>query len=81
MRGPEHPNLAVIIVNYNTAELTLEAIESVLCKTEGDRRIDLHVVDNASPNGDADVLAAAVAATWQWNTGRYTRAPTGHRAR
>lgn len=53
--------IAVIIVNYNTADLTLEAIGSVLARSHGGRQVELHVVDNASPNGDADVLVAALA--------------------
>ncbi len=53
------PGVAVIIVNYGTAALTLEAVESVLAADHGGREVELHVVDNASPGGDADVLRAA----------------------
>lgn len=51
--------IAVIIVNYGTAELAIDAIESVLARQHGGRGVDIHVVDNASPGGDADLLQAA----------------------
>jgi N-acetylglucosaminyl-diphospho-decaprenol L-rhamnosyltransferase len=55
-------DVAVIIVNYNTADLALEAIESVLAQHHGGRSIEVHLVDNASPQGDAAVLAAEISA-------------------
>lgn len=61
MNSVPAPEIAVIIVNYNTAALALDAIESVLTRSHGGRFIELHVVDNASPNGDAGVIAAALA--------------------
>lgn len=54
-------DVAVIIVNYNTAALTVEAVESVLNKAHGGRTVQIHVVDNASPAGDAELLATASA--------------------
>ncbi|TGN68424.1 glycosyltransferase [Paracoccus liaowanqingii] len=50
-------SLAVIIVNYGTAELTVAGIRSVLDRHHGGRRVEMHVVDNASPGDDAAVLA------------------------
>lgn len=47
--------VAVIIVNYGTAELALEAVASVLSRSHG-REVEIHVVDNASPSGDAAIL-------------------------
>lgn len=52
-------SVAVIIVNYGTAELTLSAVESVLSHGHGGRTVEIHVVDNASPGDDAAVLTAA----------------------
>jgi N-acetylglucosaminyl-diphospho-decaprenol L-rhamnosyltransferase len=52
-------NIAVIIVNYGTAELTIDAVESVRALDHGGRRVEIHVVDNASPEGDAAFLAEA----------------------
>jgi GT2 family glycosyltransferase len=52
-------SIAVVIVNYNTAELTIEAIESVRKRNHGGRRVEIHVVDNASPSGDAGRLRKA----------------------
>lgn len=50
------PTVAVIIVNHRTATLAIEAVESV-------RRFspdhEIHLLDNASPGGDADLLARA----------------------
>ncbi|GIT89311.1 glycosyltransferase [Roseobacter sp. OBYS 0001] len=59
-------SVAVIIVNYATAELTLEAVESVISRDHGGRHVEIHVVDNASPENDAVVLAKAIEARgWQ----------------
>jgi len=54
--------VAVIIVNYNTGALALEAVESVFARNHGGWRIAVHLVDNASPNGDAALLATEIAA-------------------
>lgn len=51
--------VAVIIVNYNTATLALEAAASVMDRTGG-RRAEVHLVDNASPDGDAERIAAEI---------------------
>ena len=48
---------AVVIVNYGTADLTAAAVDSVLRWHRGDPAVEIHVVDNASPGGDAAVLA------------------------
>lgn len=52
-------DIAVIIVNYGTADLTIEAVESVLARTHGGRHVTIHVVDNASPDDSAAVLNTA----------------------
>lgn len=54
-------DIPVVIVNYNTADLTILAIESVMSADHGARQVHVHVVDNASPNGDADKLAKHIA--------------------
>ncbi len=51
--------IAVITVNYGTAELTIAAVESVLARDHGGRGVEMHVVDNASPGDDAARLAEA----------------------
>jgi len=48
-------HIAVIIINYNTARLSLEAIASVLEKSIR-RGVHIHLLDNASPHGDATLL-------------------------
>lgn len=57
-------DVSVIIVNYGTADLALEAAASVLDRA--DRVRDIHIVDNASPGAsprtDAKVIADAIAA-------------------
>lgn len=59
-------SIAVIIVNYNTATLTLEAVDSVLTRAHGGRNVHVHVVENGSPDNDATVLADAIATRgWQ----------------
>ena len=49
-------SIAVIVVNYNTAKLATDAVESVLAMDHGGRLISIHLVDNASPDGDAAQL-------------------------
>lgn len=53
------PDISVIIVNYGTAELTMAAVDSVLAQNYGERVVDIHVVDNASPGEDAASLQQA----------------------
>ncbi|MGC3940441.1 glycosyltransferase family 2 protein [Roseobacter sp. EG26] len=57
--GDGTDRIAVIVVNYGTADLAIEAVESILARQHGHRQVDVHLVDNASPNGDAEVLRAA----------------------
>jgi GT2 family glycosyltransferase len=54
--------LAVIVVNYGTPDLAVQAMASVLDAPPFGRRVEVHVVDNASPGGDARHLADAIAA-------------------
>lgn len=53
------PEISVIIVNYGTADLTIAAVESVRARHHGGREVDIHVVDNASPGEDAELLRVA----------------------
>lgn len=53
---PSPPSLAVIIVNYTTAQLAVEALRSVLTQKVGGRGVVVHLVDNASPGADADIF-------------------------
>lgn len=58
--------IVVIIVNYGTVGLALDAVASVLGQPGGGRRTEVHLVDNASPNGDGERLPAAIATRgWQ----------------
>jgi GT2 family glycosyltransferase len=54
--------IAVIIVNYGTADLALAATESVLRQTQGPHSIEVHLVDNDSPGGDAETITAGLRA-------------------
>lgn len=56
---PTSDKIAVIVVNYGTAELAVEAVESVLAHVSDGDGIEVHVVDNASPGEDATLLADA----------------------
>ena len=59
-------DVAVIIINYDTAELALNAVESVLAFSHGGHHSEIHLLDNASPQGDGDVLQAEIVARgWQ----------------
>jgi GT2 family glycosyltransferase len=59
MSASPSAEIAVIVVNYGTAELAVAAVESVLERDHGGRSVEVHLVDNASPEGDAERLAAA----------------------
>ena len=49
------PSLTVVIVSFNTRELTLKAV-STLLRNAGNVAMDVMVWDNASTDGSADVL-------------------------
>ncbi len=51
--------ISVIIVNYGTPALTIAGVQSILARTHGGRDVDIHVVDNASPDDSAALLKAA----------------------
>lgn len=55
----ETSEIAVIIVNYGTADLAIRATESVLAQSHNGRSVTVHLVDNASPGQDAQALATA----------------------
>lgn len=55
-------SVAVIIINYGTAELAIAAVESVLARDHCGHPVEIHLLDNASPGGDAAILAEAHAA-------------------
>lgn len=58
--------VAVIIVNYGTPDLSIAAVESVLARQHGGHEVEIHLVDNASPEGDAARFAERKAnAAWE----------------
>jgi GT2 family glycosyltransferase len=54
--GHSAPLVSIIIVSYNTREMTLECLRSVFAQTR--RPFELIVVDNASSDGSAAAIAA-----------------------
>lgn len=54
--------VAVVIVNYGTAELAIAGVESVLARGHGGHPVEVHLVDNASPGGDGRRFAEEHAA-------------------
>lgn len=50
------PRLSIIVISYNTAEMTLACLRSVVAETTCD--YELIVLDNASPDGSAERIAA-----------------------
>jgi GT2 family glycosyltransferase len=54
--------IAVVIVNYGTADLAVAAVESVMARRHGGRAVTVHLVDNASPSGDGEALVREIAA-------------------
>src|SRR5688572_6894845 len=51
------PELSIIIVSYNTRDITLACLESVYAQTKR-TSFELIVLDNASSDGSADAIAA-----------------------
>jgi len=51
------PDVSVIIVSYNTRELLRECIESILCEQGKGLAVEVIVVDNASADGSAAMVA------------------------
>jgi GT2 family glycosyltransferase len=52
-------DISVIIVNYGTADLAIDGVETILAGRHGGRSVDVHIVDNGSPGNDASLLRAA----------------------
>ncbi len=57
MTAPRQIDVSILIVSYNTREMTLEAISSAVRETH-DVSYEIIVVDNASTDGSADAIAA-----------------------
>ncbi|WP_328468550.1 glycosyltransferase family 2 protein [Actinoplanes sp. NBC_00393] len=53
------PDVSVVIVSYNTRELTLRCLGQLLDSRTADVSFDVTVVDNASSDGSADAIAQA----------------------
>lgn len=54
--------IAVIIVNYSTPDLAIQAVESVLTCDHKGRPIEIHLIDNASPGDDVAKFQTAAEA-------------------
>lgn len=71
-------DIAVIIVNYRIGDLAVKAAESVLTRDHGPWSVAVHLVDNASPDGEADRIRAALdAAPWGHKV-QFHPEPTNH---
>lgn len=55
-------SIAVVVVNYKTAPLVLSCLDSVACERESLPDLHAVVVDNASPDNSAQVLATRLKA-------------------
>lgn len=55
--SPPDPQLSILIISYNTRQMTLECIASVYDQTQ--TPFELIVVDNASTDGSAEAIAEA----------------------
>lgn len=56
------PRIATIIVNYKAADLVIENLHAMLAEQEAYPGSMIYIVDNASPGGDAEKLAAHISA-------------------
>ena len=52
---PEAPVLSILVVSYNTRDMTLECLRSVIAQTR--TPFELIVLDNASSDGSAEAIA------------------------
>lgn len=52
------PDISIIVVSYNTADMTIAALQSVFDTSEG-LNFELLICDNESPDGSADKIEAA----------------------
>ncbi|WBB69608.1 glycosyltransferase family 2 protein [Micromonospora sp. WMMD812] len=53
----KRPDVSVVIVSYNTRELTLRCLRELVDSRTPQVRFDITVVDNASADGSADAIA------------------------
>ena len=51
------PNVSIIVVSYNTREMTIECLRSVYAETT--LPFEIVVVDNASSDGSAEAISEA----------------------
>jgi N-acetylglucosaminyl-diphospho-decaprenol L-rhamnosyltransferase len=57
MSRPTAPDVTVVTVTYNAADLVLACLDGLRRQVLGDRTMDVVVVDNASVDGTADLVA------------------------
>ena len=62
------PELSIIVVNWNTRDLTLACLRSLYDQTR-ETPFEVLLVDNGSHDGSAAAIAAAAAAAFQSNPG------------
>lgn len=53
-------DVAVAIVNYCTADLTIACLKSLAAERDAVPELEVYVSDNASPDGSGEVIAAAI---------------------
>lgn len=62
-------DLLVIVLNYRTAQLTIECLQSLVPEVAALPGMRVVVVDNASGDGSAEKIGAAIAThNWEWAT-------------
>lgn len=71
MKDSSQPSVLIVILNYNTYELTLQLVEQIHTKLDYDN-YQIYVIDNCSPNESAKVL--------QENAGSYLLYPNNKNA-
>ena len=69
------PTVLVVIVNFRTADLTIECLRSLAPEVARNPSATVAVVDNASGDGSAQAIAAAIKDQDWWTWATLVRAP------
>lgn len=67
--------LAIVILNYRTPKLVLDCLATLVVQARSESAVQIMVVDNASPDGSADVIEEALKQRGWTDVVRLVRSP------